>query len=62
MSEVDPQPVAGDEADAPPKTAKQLEKDAKKAAKLQKLQQKNEKKATAVPSGKEKSEVCLELT
>ncbi len=57
MSEIDPQIVAGDDADAPPKSAKQLEKEAKKAAKLQKLQQKIEKKTTVVPSGKDKSEV-----
>lgn len=59
MSEIDPQSITGDEADAPPKSAKQLEKEAKKAAKLQKLQQKIEKKSTAVPSGKDKSEVSF---
>lgn len=61
MSEVDPQPVVGDETDAPPKSAKQLEKEAKKAAKLQKLQEKIEKKSTVVPSGKDKSEVSFTL-
>ena len=40
-----------------PKTAKQLEKEAKKAAKLQKLQQKIEKKSTAPAPNKEKVEV-----
>ncbi|KAG4070243.1 hypothetical protein HA402_003933 [Bradysia odoriphaga] len=50
MSEIDPQPVAGDEANAPPKSAKQLEKEAKK------LQQKIEKKSTVVPSAKDKAE------
>lgn len=59
MSEIESQPVTGDDANAPPKSAKQLEKEAKKAAKLQKLQQKIDKKATAVPSGKDKSEVSV---
>lgn len=56
MSEVD-QPVTGVDSNDPPKTAKQLEKEAKKAAKLQKLQEKLDKKATVVPSGKDKPEV-----
>lgn len=58
MSEIDPQSVTSEDADAAPKSAKQLEKEAKKAAKLQKLQQKIEKKSTAVPSAKDKAEVC----
>lgn len=40
-----------------PKSAKQLDKDAKKAAKLQKLAQKIEKQSTAAPVNKEKAEV-----
>lgn len=47
--------AAGDAA-APPKTAKQLEKEAKKAEKLAKLQAKLEKKATAAPAATEKKE------
>lgn len=43
----------------PPKTAKQLEKEAKKAAKLAKLQEKLDKKATAPVSTKEKPEVSF---
>lgn len=44
--------------DAPVKSEKQLEKEAKKAAKLQKLQQKIDKKTAAPPSSaKEKVEV-----
>lgn len=58
MSEIDPQSVTGEEGDGAPKSAKQLEKEAKKAAKLQKLQQKIDKKSTAVPSTKDKAEVC----
>lgn len=42
-----------------PKSAKQLKKEAEKAAKLLKLQQKLEKKTTAAPSNKEKVEVHL---
>lgn len=41
----------------PPKTAKQLEKEAKKAAKLAKLQEKLDKKASIPASTKEKPEV-----
>lgn len=44
--------------DGKPKTAKQLEKEAKKAAKLQKLQEKLDKKATVTATTKEKVEVC----
>lgn len=40
-----------------PKSAKQLDKDAKKAAKLQKLAQKIEKQTAAAPANKEKAEV-----
>lgn len=61
MSEIDPQQVVGDEANDPPKSAKQLEKEAKKAAKLQKLQEKIDKKSTAVPSTKDKAEVSFQL-
>ena len=44
----------------PPKTAKQLEKEAIKKAKLEKLQQKLEKKAsTAAVPAKEKQEVIF---
>lgn len=47
-----------------PKSAKQLDKEAKKAAKLLKLAQKNEKKAAtaAVSATKEKVEVSDEIT
>lgn len=48
-------PVA-DDAAAPPKTAKQLEKEAKKAEKLAKLQAKLVKKATVAPAATEKKE------
>lgn len=41
-----------------PKTAKQLEKEAKKAAKLQKLQEKLDKKAVVASTTKDKVEVC----
>ena len=47
--------TAGDAA-APPKTAKQLEKEAKKAEKLAKLQAKLDKKAAAPPATTEKKE------
>ena len=47
--------TAGDAA-APPKTAKQLEKEAKKAEKLAKLQAKLDKKAAAPPATAEKKE------
>lgn len=43
--------------DGKPKTAKQLEKEAKKAAKLQKLQEKLDKKATVTASSKVKVDV-----
>lgn len=46
---------ATSESANPPKTAKQLEKDAKKQAKLDKLKQKQEKQAQAEP--KEKPQV-----
>lgn len=42
---------------APPKTEKQLKKEAEKAAKILKLQEKLQKKATAPVSTKEKVEV-----
>lgn len=40
-----------------PKSAKQLDKDSKKAAKLQKLAQKIEKQSSVAPVNKEKAEV-----
>lgn len=43
--------------DGTPKSAKQLEKEAKKAAKLQKLAQKIEKKSTAPAPIKDKADV-----
>lgn len=43
---------------APPKTAKQLEKEAKKAAKLAKLQEKLDKKSTVAEQPKE---VCVTI-
>lgn len=47
------------DGDEKPKTAKQLEKEAKKAAKLQKLQEKLDKQATAAQNVKEKVEVHI---
>lgn len=44
-------------AGEPPKTAKQLEKEAKKAAKLAKLQEKLDKKAATPVTTKEKPDV-----
>lgn len=49
-------PAAVVNGDEPPKTAKQLEKEAKKAAKLAKLQEKLDKKASAPVATKEKPE------
>lgn len=46
-----------DEQGDKPKTAKQLKKEAEKAAKLQKLQEKLDKKATVPVSSKEKVDV-----
>lgn len=52
--------VAGDETGAPPqKSAKQLEREAKKAAKIAKLNEKKEKKAAAPAPTKEKTEVSF---
>lgn len=48
--------LAGDDK---PKTAKQLEKDAKKAAKLAKLQEKLDKQAAVAPATKEKVDVSF---
>lgn len=45
----------------PPKTAKQLEKEAKKQAKLDKLKQKLEKKATQAPAEGKKEEVRIRM-
>lgn len=44
---------------APPKTAKQLEKEAKKQAKLDKLKQKLEKQISAAPAKKDPAEVSI---
>lgn len=51
----------GDEG-APQKSAKQLEREAKKAAKIAKLNEKKEKKAAAPPPAKEKAEVRFRRT
>jgi hypothetical protein len=45
--------------EGPPKTAKQLEKEAKKLAKLEKFKQKQEKQKDVPTQTKEKVEVCL---
>lgn len=60
MSDNTEKPVElnGDAA-APPKTEKQLKKEAEKAAKILKLQEKLQKKATAPVSTKEKVEVSF---
>lgn len=47
----------GDGTEAPQKSAKQLEREAKKAAKIAKLNEKKEKKAAAPAPAKEKTEV-----
>jgi hypothetical protein len=46
-------------AKGPPKTAKQLEKEAKKLAKLEKFNQKKDKQKDASVQTKEKLEVCI---
>jgi hypothetical protein len=46
-------------AEGPPKTAKQLEKEAKKIAKLEKFKQKKDKQKDAPVQTKEKVEVCV---
>lgn len=46
-------------AEGPPKTAKQLEKEAKKIAKLEKFKQKKDKQKDAPVQTKEKVEVCI---
>lgn len=54
--------VAQQNGEEPPKTEKQLKKEAEKAAKLAKLAQKNEKKAQQSTEPKEKSQVsCLNI-
>jgi len=57
---VEPVP-SGDQNGEPPKTAKQLEKDAKKQAKLDKLKQKQEKQAQQDQKDKPQVPVLLAL-
>jgi hypothetical protein len=45
--------------EGPPKTAKQLQKEAKKIAKLEKFKQKKDKQKDAPVQTKEKVEVCI---
>jgi hypothetical protein len=45
--------------EGPPKTAKQLQKEAKKIAKLEKFKQKKDKQKDAPLQTKEKVEVCI---
>lgn len=59
MSDNPEKPVELNGEEAPPKTEKQLKKEAEKAAKILKLQEKLQKKATAPVSTKEKVEVSL---
>jgi hypothetical protein len=46
-------------AEGPPKTTKQLQKEAKKVAKLEKFKQKKDKQKDAPVQTKEKVEVCV---
>lgn len=61
---VDTKSDTADGDSGPPKTAKQLEKEAKKLAKLEKFKQKQDKKETnaaaVTAKPKDKPEVCLD--
>lgn len=61
MSDNTENPVELNGEVAPPKTEKQLKKEAEKAAKILKLQEKLQKKATAPVSTKEKVEVSFKI-